>query len=168
METSDRPSTVVTTPFYPFTALPGLFDWLKENAQGWLDLGAFSCQKDFYVWASTNGLWVMPIEEGVILLTNWQDGVSVRIHPLVVDKTLFHNVQRVRQILLLLCELLQISRIEAHVLSTVGPTLRRWMRNYGLQQEGVLRQATIDWTKPEHPLISLEIWSILKMELLEV
>lgn len=168
METSVKSNEVVSIPFYPFVSMPGLLPWLRANAFRWLELGDLVLEKDFYKWASDNGLWVLPIPEGVILLTNWQDGVSVVIHPVLTDKNLFHDSARVRKILAGICDLLQVTRIEARLLSTVGPTLRRWMREYGFTHEGTLRSSTIDWTKPEHPLISMEIWAILKMELLEV
>lgn len=151
---------------YLASEMPGLWPWLQTNATSWVQLCGWT-ENSFVEWTQRKNVLVVPFEGGFILLEEAVVGLKVVLHPLFDQKSFIHNFSQMRTILRELQRLLKLERIEIHILSTAGHTLRRLARQLGFHHEGTLRADSFDYRfNPPH-LIDTEVWSILRIEILE-
>lgn len=145
-----------------------LWPWLEQYAARWLQVCGLSTATRFNQWAAARGVVALPFDKGLLLVDDIVPGCRIRVHPLASDKSFFRERSRIRQIMRELMLFFQAERLEIRVLENSGHTLRRVLREVGFTQEGILRQHEVNHLSPTRDLISCEVWSILRMEIMEV
>ena len=145
-----------------------LYAWVRRNAQHWLDLCGLTNEEQFCQFCYERHITTVTLDCGVVLCEVSHDGLTAQIHPLITDRAAFFDKERALGYLGGICSSLGVERLEAHVLENSGKALRRVLKYLGFAHEGTLRCAARNMLLPGEPLISIEIWSILRLEILEV
>lgn len=148
--------------------LHNLYAWIKRNAQHWLDLCGITSEAVFEKFYTERRMSYVTIDCGVVLYEISFDGITVVVHPLISNRAAFFDRKRALGYLGGICTYTGASRVEARVLQNSSRALRRILKHLGFVHEGTLRQAARDMLVPGKPLIDIEIWSILHVEILEV
>jgi len=136
-----------------------LFGLLNLFATRWLQMCGIETLGKFETWLKERNVKVIKFHGGIAFILDYFPGHKLTLHPLFFPGELRNAPQTE---LKKLFEFADVSRIEVKVLETAGHTIRRWLRESGFEKEGVLRNYSVDHLSPEKPLISTEIWAILR------
>lgn len=144
-----------------------VFTLLRTFAPRWLRLCNLDNPKSFNDWFWTRNVRTFIFPQGVVFATEHVPHLRATLHPLFWAKRPGNAPQTLKACVKDLFHLLDVQRLDVHVFETAGHTIRRILREVGFTHEGTLRAYDFDPT--HHPaLISTEIWSILRVEILEV
>lgn len=146
--------------------MDGAHELFMRCAECWMRQCGLDNEEVFDSWSKS--VLVYPFSHGIALITDYVPGVKLTLHPLILNKKLVQNAPQMREILRRLVLFFNVTRVEVRLLENSGHTLRRLLRELGFTKEGTLRAFDVDHLKPTKPLISTEIWSIMRMEILEV
>lgn len=142
-----------------------LYAWVKRNAQHWLDICGLDDEATFEKFCAERRIVPITIDCGIVLCEVSYDGLTAVIHPLITDRAAFFDRKRALGYLGGICTLLGVERLEAQVLENSSRALRRILKLLGFTLEGIMRSKARNMLLPGKPLISIEIWAILRKEL---
>lgn len=140
---------------------------LRTFAERWLKICGFENPNIFEAWVKEERVRTFVAPQGILLVNELMPTVRATLHPIFWVKRPLALKTEFKHCLKELFKALNVERLQVSVSETAGKSLRRLLRDLGFTHEGTLRSAFLDRLSPERRLISLEIWSILRMEILE-
>lgn len=138
-----------------------LFFTLQSNAQVWLDRCSIATYWELYSWIKHHGNFVMSVPSGVIFISHWEAGLSVRLHPVIWGKQYCLSSTFSKEVLRAFHKECYTERIEVVIPVDAPRNLERWAERAGFRHEGLHRMYAI-W---KHRPTDANVYSITAKEM---
>ena len=116
---------------------------IREKCPRYFEVAGFESPAAFAFWATTENVYVLEFESGLVFLTEWRPRISVRIHPVVWGKKAVVEASFGSELLERIRSQCRVERVEALVEAGPKHGLERWAVRLGMELEGRLRRAFV-------------------------
>lgn len=135
---------------------------IRKNAPKWLTIMGYDSYEQFDSELQFKRASIVNMTTGYLILDEYVPGVRLTVHPCFTCKPCWDDLSEFQSILTELLSSEYVHRVQVRVFETAGHTIRKVLQRLGFIQEAVLQNYARDLTNPLRPLISSEVWSIVK------
>jgi len=121
----------------------GLFARLSEKAPEWLRVCDFEVFEAFAIWATSEPVFFVDLDDGVVFITDWRPRLIARVHPVVWGNKAVAGLDGPSSTLSSIAKACTVGRVEALIPSKAPRGLARWCKRAGMQLEGTLRRSCL-------------------------